>query len=171
MTIAGSRPVPDTADLVTLTAVPEGKVAIRALVREEGFPEVLSVRVIRGQKQRPGEAAKFTLVRRLGPEEGLFAADATPGGGAKDLLHIALDSSTHAVGSSFASLDLRGGTLNFVDLRPQRGAIRRVVHEMSGATGVPAVREALRAALRDGTLKDLPPEIRAALEEEPKSER
>jgi len=114
--------VPDCADGAEVLAVPSGRVALRARLARGDLPRTVRAvplakldRLGRVAVPREGDTVTFEFVRALSPQEGLYAAEAPPGG-RPDAHTFVVPGGGGRAASGIASIDLRAGAMDGVDV-------------------------------------------------------
>jgi cytochrome c peroxidase len=124
--LAGGGLVPDCADAPTLVVVPAGQVALR--VRAAAGKHPRSIRAVPVPKKQTdgriveaptGETMEFRLVRTLAACDAIYVADA-PGSSDATALRLLVPSDGAGTLPSTLDLDLRGGSVTWVDMTPLR---------------------------------------------------
>jgi cytochrome c peroxidase len=125
--VAGARVLPDFVDNAELVAVPQDCVALRVLTDGTGLPDQVRATpaqtvdsLTRPVAKAEGDPLFFKLVRALSKSEGIYVTrigNDAPGSVRRTLLPRGGDGAVTVVQ---ADLDLTGGGLTYVDLRPAK---------------------------------------------------
>lgn len=123
--VANGRLLPDVSGDVDLIAVPQDSAALRVLSDGEGLPRqiravpMLKVDAVgRPAEPREGDSLVFTLARALSADEGVYVARLDKDVRGSTRRTLVPRGGNGSVTAAQADVDVTGGAMTYVDLRP-----------------------------------------------------